>query len=70
MPVLRLRALRRNPASPSLWKRVALPPEGDIGAAGDHIDVILKTYAGDFEKAKRNDEIRAKLAAGTSIRLG
>ena len=32
--------------------------------------MILKTYAGDFEKAKRNDEIRAKLAAGTSIRLG
>ncbi len=37
--------------------------------AGDHPDVILRVYAGDFERAKRQDEIRAKIAAGTSIRL-
>jgi integrase len=37
--------------------------------AGDHPDVILRVYAGDFERAKREDEIRAKIAAGTSIRL-
>ena len=37
--------------------------------AGDTVEVILKTYAGDFERAKRNEEIRERLAAGTAIRL-
>ena len=38
--------------------------------AGDRIDTILKTYAHAFEQARRNDEIRARLVAGTSIALG
>jgi len=37
--------------------------------AGDHIDTILKTYAHAFEQAKRDEEIRERLAAGTNIRL-
>jgi hypothetical protein len=37
--------------------------------AGDHPEVILKVYAGEFEKAKRRDDNREKLARGTSIRL-
>ena len=37
--------------------------------AGDTVEVTLKTYAGDFERAKRNEEIRERLAAGTAIRL-
>lgn len=37
--------------------------------AGDTVETISKTYAHAFDRAKRKDEIRAKLAAGTSIRL-
>ena len=37
--------------------------------AGDTREVILNTYAGDFDGASRADSIRKKIAAGTSIRL-
>jgi hypothetical protein len=37
--------------------------------AGDRVDVILSTYAHEFERANRRDDIRARLTAGTSIRL-
>ena len=37
--------------------------------AGDTEAVILNVYAGEFSRAKRADEIRKKIAAGTSIRL-
>jgi integrase len=37
--------------------------------AGDSVETITRVYAGDFERAKRQDEIRAKMAAGTSISL-
>jgi integrase len=37
--------------------------------AGDTVETISKVYAHEFDRAKRKDEIRAKLAAGTSIRL-
>ena len=37
--------------------------------AGDTVETISKVYAGEFDRAKRRDSIRAKLAAGTSIRL-
>jgi hypothetical protein len=36
---------------------------------GDTREVILNTYAGDFDRASRADSIREKIAAGTSIRL-
>jgi hypothetical protein len=38
--------------------------------AGDDVKTILTTYVHEFDKAKRNDEIRERLAAGTSITLG
>jgi hypothetical protein len=31
--------------------------------------VILRVYGGEFERAKRRDEIRERLAAGTAIQL-
>ena len=37
--------------------------------AGDTVETVTKTYMHEFDRAKRKDEIRAKLAAGTSIRL-
>jgi hypothetical protein len=37
--------------------------------AGDTEAVILNTYAGEFDRAKRAETIRSKIAAGTSIRL-
>jgi hypothetical protein len=37
--------------------------------AGDDVQTILATYVHEFERAKRQDEMRDKLAAGTSIRL-
>jgi hypothetical protein len=37
--------------------------------AGDTREVILNTYAGDFDRASRAESIREKIAAGTSIRL-
>lgn len=37
--------------------------------AGDTVEVVTKTYMHEFDRAKRKDEIRAKLTAGTSIRL-
>jgi hypothetical protein len=37
--------------------------------AGDTIETIHKHYLHEFERARRADEIRAKLVAGTSIQL-
>jgi hypothetical protein len=37
--------------------------------AGDDVQTILATYVHEFERATGKDEIREKLAAGTSIRL-
>jgi integrase len=37
--------------------------------AGDTVETVTKTYMHEFDRAKRRDEIRAKLAAGTTIRL-
>jgi integrase len=37
--------------------------------AGDTVATVTKTYAHQFDVAKRRPEIREKLAAGTSIRL-
>jgi hypothetical protein len=37
--------------------------------AGDTVEVIHSTYLHEFERARRKEEIREKLAAATSIRL-
>ena len=37
--------------------------------AGDTVEQIHKTYLHEFERARRAEEIRAKLVAGTSIRI-
>ena len=37
--------------------------------AGDDVQTILKVYAHTFEQAKRRDEIRERLTAGTAIRV-
>jgi hypothetical protein len=37
--------------------------------AGDTVEQIHKTYLYEFERARRQAEIREKLVAGTSIRL-
>jgi hypothetical protein len=37
--------------------------------AGDTIEQIHSTYLHEFERERRQEEIRAKLVAGTSIRL-
>jgi hypothetical protein len=37
--------------------------------AGDTVEVIHSTYLHEFERARRAHEIRAKLVAGTNIRL-
>jgi hypothetical protein len=37
--------------------------------AGDTVEQIHSTYLHEFERERRQEEIRAKLVAGTSIRL-
>jgi len=37
--------------------------------AGDTVETISKVYAGEFDRAKRRDSIRERLASGTSIRV-
>jgi hypothetical protein len=37
--------------------------------AGDTVEQIHETYLHEFERARRQEEIRAKLVVGTSIRL-
>jgi hypothetical protein len=52
-------------------KGVNLPDVVEVARqAGDTKEVILNVYAGEFDRASRADEIRSKIAAGTSIRLG
>lgn len=44
----------------------------EVSRLAGHADpsITLRIYAGEFARSKRQDEIRSKLAAGTSIRLG
>jgi integrase len=53
----------------SRWIAAGLDVVEVARQAGDHPDVILRVYAGEFERAKRRDEIRDRLAAGTAIQL-
>jgi integrase len=53
----------------SRWIAAGLDVVEVARQAGDHPDVILRVYAGEFERAKRRDEIRDRLAAGTAIKL-
>jgi integrase len=53
----------------SRWIAAGLDPVTVARMAGDTVETILKTYAHEFERARRKDEIRAKLEAGTRIIL-
>jgi integrase len=53
----------------SRWIAAGLDPAQVARMAGDRVDVILEVYAHEFEKAKRQGEMREALAAGTSITL-
>jgi integrase len=53
----------------SRWIASGIDPVTVARWAGDDLQTILDTYAGDFEKAKRRDANRELLAGGTSIRL-
>jgi len=57
-------------ASISRWIAAGIDPATVARMAGDDVKTILTTYVHEFDKAKRNDEIRERLAAGTSITLG
>ena len=52
----------------SRWIALGLDAVEAARQAGDTVETITKTYAHEFDRAKRKDEIRAKLA-GTRIRL-
>lgn len=54
----------------SRWVAAGLDVVEIARQAGDTTAVILSTYAGEFDRAKRADSIREKIAAGTSIRIG
>jgi integrase len=53
----------------SRWIAAGLDEATVARMAGDTVEVIHKTYLHEFERARRREEIREKLAAGTSIRL-
>ena len=53
----------------SRWIAAGLDPATVARMAGDDVNTILTVYVHEFERAKRQDEIREKLAAGTSIKL-
>ena len=53
----------------SRWIAAGLDEATVARMAGDTVEQIHKTYLHEFERARRAEEIRAKLVAGTSIRL-
>jgi integrase len=53
----------------SRWIAAGLDVVEFARQAGDHPDVILRVYAGEFERAKRRNEIRSRMIAGTAIQL-
>jgi integrase len=53
----------------SRWIAAGLDEATVARMAGDTVEQIHKTYVHEFERARRADEIRAKLVAGTSIRI-
>ena len=67
LPKLSTHDLRHSTIS--RWIAAGLDAVTVARMAGDHPDVILRVSAGDFEAAKRSDEILSRLAAGTKIGL-
>jgi integrase len=53
----------------SRWIAAGLDEATVARMAGDTVEQIHKTYLHEFERARRKDEIREKLTAGTGIRL-
>jgi integrase len=53
----------------SRWIAAGLDEATVARMAGDTVEQIHKTYLHEFERSRRRDEIRAKLFAGTGIRL-
>jgi integrase len=53
----------------SRWIAAGLDEATVARMAGDTVEVIHSTYLHEFERARRADEIRSKLVAGTSIKL-
>jgi integrase len=53
----------------SRWIAAGLDEVTVARMAGDTVEQIHKTYLHEFERARRAEEIRAKLVAGTSIRI-
>jgi integrase len=53
----------------SRWIAAGLDEATVARMAGDTVEQIHKTYLHEFERSRRADEIRAKLVAGTSIRI-
>jgi integrase len=56
-------------AAISRWIAAGLDEATVARMAGDTVEQIHKTYVHGFERARRAEEIRAKLVAGTSIRI-
>ena len=67
VPALTTHDLRHSAIS--RWVAAGIDPVTVARWAGDDLQTILRVYAGDFETAKRRDEHRRLLAAGTAIRL-
>ena len=53
----------------SRWIAAGLDEATVARMAGDTVQQIHSTYLHEFEKARRREEIRSKLEAGTSIKL-
>jgi integrase len=53
----------------SRWVAAGLDEATVARMAGDTVEVIHSTYLHEFERARRQQEIREKLVAGTNIRL-
>jgi integrase len=53
----------------SRWIAAGLDEATVARMAGDTVEVIHSTYLHEFERARRAEEIREKLVAGTSIRI-
>ena len=53
----------------SRWIAAGLDEATVARMAGDTVEQIHKTYLHEFERARRAEEIRAKLIAGTNIRI-
>jgi integrase len=53
----------------SRWIALGLDPVEVARQGGDTLDVIVSTYAGEFDRVRRSKDIRNRLAEGTRITL-